>query len=256
MATSELFTACLPSRPAIPMPTCAAWIMGTSFAPSPMASVTGSASSRPPFDSLMLSRTRVTISAFCSGETRQAITMRHVAAMSTRSCFKFVVGSMTTASVAPVTIRAVVSLSSSGRLAARSAALDTSRIASSFANLSPASRNSVLSSFSLFSNAAYATVFSASELLELRPMSSTSNVFSIMWSGLIPSTFALRPMLRAVSSLSPVSTQSLTPALRMFSMASGTLSWSLSSIAVAPTMLRSFSINSATSAIAFSLFSS
>mmetsp|Transcript_134266 Transcript_134266/g.374239 ORF Transcript_134266/g.374239 Transcript_134266/m.374239 type:complete len:243 (-) Transcript_134266:303-1031(-) len=62
------------------------------------------------------------------------------------------------------------------------------------------------------------------------------------------STFVLKPMLRAVSSLSPVSTQSLIPASRNFTMVSGTSSCSLSSMAVAPRISIGLSISSATAA--------
>lgn len=40
---SEAITAALPSRPLMPQPMCAAWIMLTSLAPSPMPSVTAPA---------------------------------------------------------------------------------------------------------------------------------------------------------------------------------------------------------------------
>mmetsp|Transcript_100408 Transcript_100408/g.290007 ORF Transcript_100408/g.290007 Transcript_100408/m.290007 type:complete len:280 (-) Transcript_100408:1997-2836(-) len=50
----------------MPTPTCASWIIGTSLAPSPMASVTGVG--------FTVVRTSRTICAFCEGETRQAIT--------------------------------------------------------------------------------------------------------------------------------------------------------------------------------------
>mmetsp|Transcript_108995 Transcript_108995/g.308324 ORF Transcript_108995/g.308324 Transcript_108995/m.308324 type:complete len:279 (+) Transcript_108995:723-1559(+) len=50
----------------MPTPTCASCIMGTSLAPSPTANVTGRG--------FTLFRTSCTISAFCRGETRQAIT--------------------------------------------------------------------------------------------------------------------------------------------------------------------------------------
>ena len=60
---------CNPSFPLIPIPTPAAWIMSTSFAPSPIARVMGSGTT--------CSRTSATISAFCVGETRHAITVAH-----------------------------------------------------------------------------------------------------------------------------------------------------------------------------------
>mmetsp|Transcript_21214 Transcript_21214/g.47118 ORF Transcript_21214/g.47118 Transcript_21214/m.47118 type:complete len:203 (-) Transcript_21214:212-820(-) len=58
-------------------------------------------------------------------------------------------------------------------------------------------------------------------------------------------------MLIAVSSLSPVSTHTLTPACTIISMAWGTPSCSLSSMAVAPTMSKSCSISSSNDSIRF-----
>ena len=66
MAKSALFTACLPSLPLMPTPTCASCSMGTSLAPSPMANVTGAG--------LLPLRIAFTSSAFCSGDTLQAMT--------------------------------------------------------------------------------------------------------------------------------------------------------------------------------------
>lgn len=53
-------------------------------------------------------------------------------------------------------------------------------------------------------------------------------------------------MFIAVSILSPVNTQILIPALERVSIQDGTPSWSLSSIAVQPIKVRSFSISSDT----------
>lgn len=55
-----------------------------------------------------------------------------------------------------------------------------------------------------------------------------------------------KPILMAVSILSPVSTHSLIPALLMKEIVSATSSYSLSSIAVEPIRLKSYSIFSAT----------
>ena len=57
-------TACIPSRTETPMPTCASWIIETSLAPSPMASVSGGGEEA--------AVTMRTTSAFCLGETRHA----------------------------------------------------------------------------------------------------------------------------------------------------------------------------------------
>ena len=62
------------------------------------------------------------------------------------------------------------------------------------------------------------------------------------------------PMLMAVSTLSPVSTQSCTPARLMSKIVLPTSSCSLSSMAVEPTRSNSTSSSSATLLIAFSLF--
>ncbi|RUS19671.1 hypothetical protein BC937DRAFT_87123 [Endogone sp. FLAS-F59071] len=64
------------------------------------------------------------------------------------------------------------------------------------------------------------------------------------------------PMLMAVSSLSPVSTQTLMLALRSNSIACGTPSCNLSSIAVAPNSMRSRSISSYAASTLSALFSS
>ncbi|EWM28709.1 hypothetical protein Naga_100002g83 [Nannochloropsis gaditana] len=61
------------------------------------------------------------------------------------------------------------------------------------------------------------------------------------------------PMLMAVSILSPVRTQNLTPPVARSAMVSGTPSCSLSSIAVRPTIVRSFSRLSATLLISLGL---
>ena len=68
-------------------------------------------------------------------------------------------------------------------------------------------------------------------------------------------TFVEYPISIAVSLLSPVRTHSLIPAFLRLAIVSGTPSWSLSSIAVAPTMCKSFSISTATAVSSLSLFS-
>jgi hypothetical protein len=67
------------------------------------------------------------------------------------------------------------------------------------------------------------------------------------------STWQAAAMLMAVSSLSPVHTQIFMPAIASWWIVSGTPSWSLSSIAVAPSSSRSCSICSAISSILFGL---
>mmetsp|Transcript_3497 Transcript_3497/g.10967 ORF Transcript_3497/g.10967 Transcript_3497/m.10967 type:complete len:215 (+) Transcript_3497:1860-2504(+) len=202
MEKSELFMAWRPSRPAMPTPTCASWIMGTSFAPSPMASVTGCG--------LTPCRTMRTICAFCSGDTRQPMTMEQVWAILRKA--SLVLGFASIASSAtPVTIRA------------------------SCLPLSPASlRLDAMVETSL-------CTWLASSVLSRVAMYISS-----------VRTRELKPMLRAVSSLSPVNTQSLMPACRTFTMVSGTWSCSLSSMAVAPTISMPTSISSAAAARAAS----
>mmetsp|Transcript_6500 Transcript_6500/g.11221 ORF Transcript_6500/g.11221 Transcript_6500/m.11221 type:complete len:277 (+) Transcript_6500:835-1665(+) len=101
MAKSLLITACRPSCPLMPTPTCAAWIMATSLAPSPMAKVR-----------LPLRRTSVVMSAFCLGATRQQMTERHSMAMERNSALRS--GSASTGPSAPptMTIAAPASCSS------------------------------------------------------------------------------------------------------------------------------------------------
>ena len=58
-----------------------------------------------------------------------------------------------------------------------------------------------------------------------------------------------RPMLMAVSILSPVSTHTFMPAFKSVAIHSGTPAWRRSSMALAPRRMRSFSISSFTAAI-------
>mmetsp|Transcript_32645 Transcript_32645/g.87641 ORF Transcript_32645/g.87641 Transcript_32645/m.87641 type:complete len:220 (+) Transcript_32645:292-951(+) len=78
----------------MPTPTCASWIMGTSLAPSPMDIVTGVG--------LIPSRTKRTISAFCNGDTRHAMTTSHCTARYKNSCF-FAESAIIDPRAAPVT---------------------------------------------------------------------------------------------------------------------------------------------------------
>ena len=64
----------------------------------------------------------------------------------------------------------------------------------------------------------------------------------------------LKPILIAVSTLSPVRTQSFIPAYFMKSIVGPTSSYNLSSIALEPTKVKSISILSATLSIASSRF--
>mmetsp|Transcript_9554 Transcript_9554/g.24922 ORF Transcript_9554/g.24922 Transcript_9554/m.24922 type:complete len:245 (-) Transcript_9554:1857-2591(-) len=86
----------------------------------------------------------------------------------------------------------------------------------------------------------------------------SASVSPLMYSSVISSrsNWHANPMFSAVSCLSPVSTQILTPALARVAMASGTPTWSLSSMAVAPTTTMSLSTSSAALSSAPSLSSS
>mmetsp|Transcript_19225 Transcript_19225/g.55155 ORF Transcript_19225/g.55155 Transcript_19225/m.55155 type:complete len:268 (-) Transcript_19225:1751-2554(-) len=125
------------------------------------------------------------------------------------------------------------------------------------------SKNSALleASEKMCSNAGPVTMIALKSRLKLpnfvRPLVSSSRILSPSASGGLStstivmdssSTFELKPMLRAVSSLSPVRTHKLMPALRSISIVLGTSSWSLSSMAVAPAISRFFSIPSAAAA--------
>ena len=85
-----------------------------------------------------------------------------------------------------------------------------------------------------------------------RRVSSVSSIrhWSIVWSRRPAET----PMLMAVSTLSPVRTQTLMPAFFMNSIVSDTCSWRRSSIAVEPTNSRFISIFSSTYATTSSRF--
>mmetsp|Transcript_82960 Transcript_82960/g.235350 ORF Transcript_82960/g.235350 Transcript_82960/m.235350 type:complete len:318 (+) Transcript_82960:2145-3098(+) len=221
MAKSAAFTACWPSYPKTPTPTWASWIIGTSLAPSPMASVTGAG--------LIPSHTMRTMSAFCAGEIRQAITTAHFWAMSRNAPLRLA-SECTALKAPPVTISATVFLSRT-----RSSTFFLTAL-----KLVPATSTSRC----LWSEGVVGL------LSGVRPpagversghQSRTSTCISSV------STPLLKPMLRAVSSLSPVSTQSLMPAFRMLSTAAGTPSCSLSSMAEAPTTSRPLSISTAAS---------
>mmetsp|Transcript_26453 Transcript_26453/g.66596 ORF Transcript_26453/g.66596 Transcript_26453/m.66596 type:complete len:281 (+) Transcript_26453:277-1119(+) len=180
----------------MPTPTCASWIIGTSFAPSPTDSVTGVG--------LTPSRTSRTICAFCSGDTRHAMTTEHAFARSRKRPLSATSPKMSSRA-APVTMTALFSVS-------RPESLE----ASSLTRLDIACDV---------------------------PASSLSKVAMVM---LEVSTRALKPMFRAVSSLSPVRTQRLIPASRSRSIVSGTCACNLSSMAVTPTISMSTSSSSAT----------
>ena len=85
-------------------------------------------------------------------------------------------------------------------------------------------------------------------------MSSLFLALTNSWSRFLSSSSQENPMFIAVSILSPVRTQILIPACLRFRIVLPTSSWSLSSIAVAPTSFRSFSISSYTSIIFYFLF--
>mmetsp|Transcript_100683 Transcript_100683/g.280419 ORF Transcript_100683/g.280419 Transcript_100683/m.280419 type:complete len:308 (+) Transcript_100683:1905-2828(+) len=208
MEKSALFMACRPSWPAMPTPTCASWIIGTSLAPSPMASVTGVG--------FTPSRTMRTNCAFCSGDTRHAMTMEQMAATFKNSSFSppGFVSASTYSSAKPVI---------------------------SMATFLP-----------LFSASYIPGVSLSKSLLTCVSSWDVLSIVTIFISSV--RTFELKPMLRAVSSLSPVRTHSLMSAWRMSVIVCGTSSCSLSSMAVAPTTVMPTSISSAALARASSRF--
>mmetsp|Transcript_589 Transcript_589/g.1138 ORF Transcript_589/g.1138 Transcript_589/m.1138 type:complete len:273 (-) Transcript_589:1098-1916(-) len=197
----------------MPTPTCAFWIIVTSFAPSPIARVIGSG--------LIPSRTISTSNAFCRGLTRQAMTTLQAMLSSSNMPLRKSL-SMIDLSVGPVMTRARWS-----RLAFWS---------------SPFLGTSSASSFSCSTPRSCRTRFSSRKFI-------FSGCVSVRRRTVIPgwSTLQLYPMLMAVSTLSPVKTHSLIPASARLDMVSATSSCNLSSIAVTPRICRSFSISSATS---------
>mmetsp|Transcript_100682 Transcript_100682/g.280415 ORF Transcript_100682/g.280415 Transcript_100682/m.280415 type:complete len:245 (+) Transcript_100682:1008-1742(+) len=197
MAKSAEFTAWRPSRPQMPTPTCASWIIGTSLAPSPTAKVTGVG--------LTFLLTSWTICAFCKGETRQAMTTEQRWAMPKKS--SSALEPSTFSSACPVTMRP--------QTTAPEAAFSA--------------------------RGSKACIFFCRSLL-----SSPCSMSRIMTSISSVSTRVLKPMFRAVSSLSPVSTHNFTPPLRKRTMVFATPICSLSSMAVAPSSSNLVSIFSAT----------
>mmetsp|Transcript_54713 Transcript_54713/g.127997 ORF Transcript_54713/g.127997 Transcript_54713/m.127997 type:complete len:240 (+) Transcript_54713:125-844(+) len=162
----------------------------------------------PVLGSTTFSLTSFTISAFCSGETLHAMTIVQESATSS-NFFLLSSSAVIFSKAAPVTKHAF-----SG---------------------APSPDPTALNSLTTPSNV---RAISCTEIVR-----SGSMVWMFMES---VKTLALKPMFRAVSSLSPVSTQSFTPAFRMSSMVSGTPTCSLSSMAVTPTSSTSFSISAAT----------
>mmetsp|Transcript_59048 Transcript_59048/g.189909 ORF Transcript_59048/g.189909 Transcript_59048/m.189909 type:complete len:285 (-) Transcript_59048:1059-1913(-) len=155
---------------------------------------------------VMPSRTMRTMYAFCRGETRHAMTMAQGFATSFKKTLCRPLFFWMSSRAGPVTSKAA---------------------------FVPASTACLISSFTLWRS-------SPTWLGDSSRLSSTLIHMSSV------NTRELKPMLRAVSSLSPVRTQSLMSALRMSSMVSGTLSCSLSSMAVTPTTSISVSISTAT----------
>mmetsp|Transcript_78837 Transcript_78837/g.198079 ORF Transcript_78837/g.198079 Transcript_78837/m.198079 type:complete len:230 (+) Transcript_78837:2284-2973(+) len=145
-------------------------------------------------------RTSRTIHAFCNGETRQAMTTLQRVATSKKGPPK--PNSDTCSSELPVTIRAT-SLPS---------------------EIAPSAIAAIPTSSALSSSASTAAVPPPAPEPMSRIMTSISSL----------RTFVLYPIFLAVSNLSPVSTQSFTPAPRRRTMVSATPTCSLSSMPVAP----------------------
>jgi len=156
-----------------------------------------------------------TISAFCFGLTRHASTTSTSSAMSKNVFFKLSSASIVT-SEAPAMMSAYLRLCSSSST-------------EFFFNFLTASNNSSINLDLSVSSAWCQSLFSVSK----RP--------------------ADTPMFIAVSILSPVSTQTLTPAFLANWIVSGTLSYSLSSMAVDPSSVKLVSILASTAATFSSL---
>mmetsp|Transcript_71799 Transcript_71799/g.226843 ORF Transcript_71799/g.226843 Transcript_71799/m.226843 type:complete len:223 (-) Transcript_71799:112-780(-) len=199
----------MPSCPEMPTPMSAAWIIPTSLAPSPIASVVHPAD-----------LTSLVTRAFCKGETRQQITAAHKLPASRNLALRSSVSAQ--ASAWPSMIMACSPSPSPPR---------------ALAITSPSCLPTAACPSSL-----------ASTLSPLPSAAKTSGVSEVT----LCATMSLRrsehakPMFMAVSLLSPVSTHSLMPARARTAMQSGTPSCSLSSMAVEPRRVRSFSISSCT----------
>mmetsp|Transcript_13669 Transcript_13669/g.47220 ORF Transcript_13669/g.47220 Transcript_13669/m.47220 type:complete len:372 (-) Transcript_13669:1755-2870(-) len=210
MAKSDAITACMPSWPLIPTPTCAAWIMPTSLAPSPMPSVV-----RP--DCF----TSAVTCAFWMGETRQQTTdSQAVHSSSSRSHSSSLSAcererpSMTTAASPFIVCRFV--------FAAFSCCFTESNAFCFHSELTM-----------LLSPAAFAASARLSRLIMNCSIPGRSMLHAMA-------------MLMAVSCLSPVSTQILMPPAASAAMVAGTPSCSLSSMEVEPSRVRFFSMSSPT----------
>mmetsp|Transcript_24344 Transcript_24344/g.91943 ORF Transcript_24344/g.91943 Transcript_24344/m.91943 type:complete len:476 (-) Transcript_24344:383-1810(-) len=316
MAKSAELTACRPSLPLMPTPTWAALIMPTSLAPSPMASVMGGV--------VRLCLTSATMSAFCLGLTRQAMTAWQRCAASSSSCSSSKSGSICRRVTGSLPRRSTksragpVMTSPLGSRVRPAASGDTTIPPSPQFQLAPSRHMSHARRTSprhplgrsegcaqqvggvgvLFPQVRTGLPPGTLTLFKLLPAarrwrSSSSSSRSVAEGGLAVrsapadcskrssaafaarscsstpsrevavtrigspmasvSSLQVRPMLIAVSTLSPVSTHVLMPARARSEMVCGTPSCSLSSMAVAPTSSRSRSYFSATRSSASSL---
>lgn len=176
--------------------------MLTSFAPSPIASVETFG---------LFSRTKLTICCFYFGETLQQSTELQWFVIIIRSVFG--PSCIAWISASPVMINALLSRTLFDASMFFSIAFLTSR---SYRRISLRLTSSSLSASSFFT-------------------------FTICWFKSWLSNLHENPMLIAVSTLSPVSTQTLIPADFSAWIVGPTSSCNLSSIAVAPTRIKSFS---------------
>mmetsp|Transcript_36705 Transcript_36705/g.110928 ORF Transcript_36705/g.110928 Transcript_36705/m.110928 type:complete len:243 (-) Transcript_36705:254-982(-) len=203
--------------------------MGTSLAPSPIASVTG--------EGLTPLLTRCTSSDFCNGATRHAMTTEHRSATSRNCCVRAVITYLvflrrnrdlpdTSACTAPPAGPALI-CSRAWPVTINAATVPASAAARDLLSISASCSGSV------------------------GPSLYTSNT---MMSISLLRTRVLKPIFLAVSNLSPVSTHSLMPASRIRTMVCWTPTCSLSSMALTPTISRPCSIFSAAAASASSRF--
>mmetsp|Transcript_26498 Transcript_26498/g.68827 ORF Transcript_26498/g.68827 Transcript_26498/m.68827 type:complete len:322 (+) Transcript_26498:1185-2150(+) len=215
----------------------ASWIMPTSFAPSPIAKVTG----------LVVSflLTNPTINRFCAGDTRHATTALQTFANFKKRCSSSSFPRIVSMAVAPSTTKAKWSDANEAGVRWGSSSNGSRSVDSCSDDLAETAAGSGV--------AALCTTASSAVSCAPRPQSPsgpfvapsagsfTRNMSSV-------NNLADLAMLIAVSTLSPVSTQSLISALANSWIVSGTPSWSRSSMAVAPTISKSRSISAAASA--------
>mmetsp|Transcript_67899 Transcript_67899/g.112869 ORF Transcript_67899/g.112869 Transcript_67899/m.112869 type:complete len:241 (-) Transcript_67899:1478-2200(-) len=215
MAKSAELAACIPSWPEIPTPTCAACIIATSFAPSPIARVVALCT---------LSLTRETSCAFCDGAHRHATTAEQYWVYCRKASWQ--------PTLSPL-------LSTLSTISSASPSMTRAR----FGRALP-----VISALRKSSAYCRAPALSRSWILSLLVCDFALTIsMCVVWSN----SWHAYAILIAVSSLSPVRTHSEMPARPRSAMHAGTPTCSLSSMAVEPSSFRSTSIRSHSLSISF-----